>query len=94
VKHRFRSSRLEHTINVFARGDIDGLEGRVRRDSLRAPRRQIVEYDDTVAIGEQRIGNMRADEAGASGDNRSECWHLGFASRAPRTARRWLGVYP
>jgi hypothetical protein len=50
------------------RVEIHLVEAGVRLHVLDVPGRQVVEDDHLVAVGQQPVGDMRADEAGAPGD--------------------------
>src|SRR5262249_61581954 len=55
-------------------GAPDGLERRVgarERQVLETPTREVVEHAHRVAVGEQTIDDVRADEAGPPGDEKS-----------------------
>src|SRR3954447_3336794 len=58
------------------------------RDVLRPPAEEIIQHSDRVAVGDQRLGKMRADKAGSPSDQIS-----GHRSSLPgrvAEARRWF----
>src|SRR5581483_5753601 len=70
---------VEHRVGV---ADVRDVQGRGARDALAAAPREVVEHVDLVPSGEERVGDVRADEPRAPGDDRPH--------RAPRI--RAVGV--
>ena len=79
--------RVDRAVDVDVVGDVvlDEVEAPVAEqvgDVARMAGRQVVERDDVVAIGQQPVRQVRADEAGPAGDD--DAPH----AQSPRTAGR------
>jgi hypothetical protein len=69
MSDRIRREGVERAFNCFCVHDVDPLELRSIGDELRLSGREIVDHENVVAALEKSVGNMGADEAGASGDD-------------------------
>src|SRR5690606_27168517 len=59
------------------------------RDIVDRPRGQVIEDEHLVAPGEQRLCEVRSDEAGAAGDEYAHVWIPGLGALTdPRSTRR------
>ena len=68
VEDRLGLDRVEHLVGL---PDVGDVQRRVAGDSLASPLREIVEDVHLVAARKQRVNDVRADEAGAPGHDRS-----------------------
>ena len=70
VEDRLRPHLVEHAPHGVAVADVDLAQVGASGTRSRAPAGQVVDHDDTVAAGEQRVGDVGSDEAGSAGDDR------------------------
>ena len=95
--------RVDLAVDVDVLGDVvlDELEALVAgevADVARVAGEQVVERDDRVPVGQQAVGEMRADESGAAGDQDARhsdaLHHRSVDSRARRSRHGFTGRRP
>ena len=73
---------VHHRVESRSICDVDGLEVRLRRDTLRPPSREVVEDHDAGTVCDQSVHQMGADEPGAAGYKSSVASHGVIGSEA------------
>jgi hypothetical protein len=70
VHHDLGAELAERGVDELRVGDraLDHRQALVRREAVAPRGRVVVDHDDLVAVGEQPVGQVGADEAGAAGD--------------------------
>ena len=80
-------TRIGNRSTQFRRGDVQLHKGRACIDLLAPAAGQIVDHGHAVTGIDERIGDVRADEPGAAGDERSHPW---VATRCALGACTWV----
>ena len=68
VVHQYLDPGVAYQRGCLRGTDVELVELSGRRDVLLAPRGKVVNNQDTVALSEQRVGHVGADETRTSGD--------------------------
>ena len=89
VEHDIGRHRGDHRRQALA-ADVDMVEGRRGSHLVTTPTRQVVDHAYLRAVREQRVDQRRADEPGASRDQRPQRTARVSASSRTRGRRTWV----